>query len=326
MLAITFYFISDKELSSLSARLAVIENHLEFKKAKKAEYAQISVWVKENSEIRDDLTMSMSNCSSLSEKIDSLREKTVGLAESSKQGAIDSIQRAATMSDSASVTLEAANKLVASDLKTLGKLLSQRINAYNEEFEGKNKILNEYYGILAQNLTDALGGVAGMNLVVCGEATNEVDVCGPVCGGAGCEGKCGTNVSACGGVMDAYWKVVNARKEFDDLYKKQESGFKKILTKLHGASVRLDGANKDVESLLKTTNTTLQNLNSKKNDVDVLIEKLVVFAENNEQKPKKISSVRIFEFELEIIKQLIFIDYFFYIKNFFYIKRHAKKP
>ena len=47
-----------------------------------------------------------------------------------------------------------------------------------------------------------------------------------------CDGKCGTNSSACSGLVDLYWKVLNTRQSFDDLYSKQELTFKGILTKV----------------------------------------------------------------------------------------------
>ena len=69
-------------------------------------------------------------------------------------------------------------------------------------------------------------------LKVCGETTTEQAKCSAKCGGTVCDGKCGTNSSSCNGLVDSYWKVINSRKSFDDLYSKQELTFKGILTRV----------------------------------------------------------------------------------------------
>jgi len=286
--------------------LGVIENHLEFKKAKRAEYAQISEWASENADIREDLTMSMSNCTSLSERIGELREKTLELSESSRQGAVASAQNSAAVSNAASANFEIADKLAKGEMALLGEQLEERIKAYKEQFEARNKRLNEYYVSVSVNLTDALGGVAGVNLAVCGAVTNEVDVCAGVCGGAGCEGKCGSNGSECGGLMEAYRGAVAARREFAELYEKQEAEFKRVLTKVHVASTRLGAVNGDVENLLKTTTGSLQSLRVERAKVDGLIGKMKAFADGNDEKPKQISSVRT-GFRI-VVKSITFIN------------------
>ncbi len=69
-------------------------------------------------------------------------------------------------------------------------------------------------------------------LKVCGESTTEQNKCSSRCGGTVCDGKCGTNSSSCSGLVDSYWKVINTRKSFDELYSKQELTFKGILTRV----------------------------------------------------------------------------------------------
>ena len=94
------------------------------------------------------------------------------------------------------------------DLKPLIERLQQKIDGYNQVFSNKKAELREYYTTLSQNLTNALGGVSNLNQAVCGAITNELEKCSPVCGGSGCDGKCGTNSSQCSGLIDSYWKVV----------------------------------------------------------------------------------------------------------------------
>ncbi len=62
--------------------------------------------------------------------------------------------------------------------------------------------------------------------------TSEKQRCSAKCGGAGCDGKCGTNSSSCSGLVDTYWNVIEIRKKFDEMYNKQELIFKRILTKV----------------------------------------------------------------------------------------------
>lgn len=67
---------------------------------------------------------------------------------------------------------------------------------------------------------------------VCGEETSDENRCSETCGGAGCDGMCGTNKSMCSGLADSYNSVIIIRAHFEELYAKQEGIFKGILTKV----------------------------------------------------------------------------------------------
>lgn len=283
----------DKELKSLSAKLTQIENHLEFKKAKKAEYAQIQDWVNENEEIRNDLINSNSNYTTLKENLDTLRQRTIELIESNKEGATNSIEKAGSMSDQASNTMEQASSVYESELKPLIKRLEEKLNGYQENFEEKKSQLGDYYTHLSQNLTSALGGVSGLNLAVCGAVTNEESKCSEQCGGSDCEGKCGTKLGECNGLVDTYWKVVAAREDFLKLYDEQENAFKRILSKLHRSNTRIGATNAEIERLLHETNKSLEAVNGEKQKVNDLIGKVEEFSQSNSEKPKEIESVSV---------------------------------
>lgn len=281
---------NDNELSSLSAQLALIENHLEFKKAKKAEYLQIEEWAKENEKIRSELANSNSNYTDLKVKLNKLRDRTIDLIESNTEGATNSITKAGSISDTASLTLQMASESFDRDLKPLIDQLQQKLDDHKEQFNNKKNELSDYYTNLSQNLTNALGGVSDLNLAVCGGITSNAEKCSPICGGSDCNGQCGTNISQCNGLVDAYWKVVTARQNFLELYNKQESAFKRILTKLHRSNIRMSVANADVERLLKNTNSSLQIIAAEKKRVEDLTQKVDEFSINNSEKPSKIES------------------------------------
>lgn len=283
----------DKALKSLSAQLTQIENHLEFKKAKKAEYAQIQEWVNQNEEIRSDLANSNSNYTSLKDNLDTLRQRTIELIESNKDGATNSIEKAASTSDQASNTLEQASAVYESELKPLIQRLQEKLDGYKENFEEKKSQLGDYYAHLSQNLTSALGSVSGLNLAVCGGLTNEETKCSEQCGGSDCEGKCGTKLGQCNGLVDTYWKVVEAREEFLKLYDEQENAFKRILTKLHRSNTRIGATNAEIERLLHETNKSLEVVNDEKQKVNDLISKVEEFSQSNSEKPKEIESVSV---------------------------------
>ena len=68
---------------------------------------------------------------------------------------------------------------------------------------------------------------------MCGEVTSDSAMCDKTCGGAGCEGKCGTNTSSCSGLVDSYNNVLAIKDSFDTLYNQKETIFKRILTKVN---------------------------------------------------------------------------------------------
>jgi ABC-type transporter Mla subunit MlaD len=281
----------DKALKSLNAQLIQIENHLEFKKAKKLEYAQIEEWVKENEESKTHLANSHSNYTTLKESLDSLRQRTIELIESNKEGATNSIQRAGITSDQASDTLERATETYDSELKPLVEKLQEKLDGYKQNFEQKKTQLGEYYAHLSQNLTSALGGVSGLNLAVCGGVTNENTKCSAECGGSDCGGKCGTKLGKCNGLVDSYWKVVEARDQFLKSYDEQEVAFKRILTKLHRSNTKIGATNAEIERLLQETKKSLETVDNEKLKVKNLIAKVEQFSLSNSEKPKEIKSV-----------------------------------
>ena len=126
--------------------------------------------------------------------------------------------------------------------------------------------------------------------------TSEELKCSSKCGGTVCDGKCGTNSSDCSGMVDSYWKVLNTRKNFEELYGKQELIFKGILTKLMNSSSLLNNANKDVNQLLDYTNKSLQSINNKQKDLKNLVDTVQNFTSLNSDKSMKIESVRFFLF------------------------------
>lgn len=179
------------------------------------------------------------------------------------------------------------------ELKPLRENLQHRIEDYNSNYAAKFDELHTYSNNLIKNLTGVLSGVFDVNNAVCGAEVNEAESCDPVCGGSGCKGQCGTNSSQCEGLMDTYWKIVEVRKTFLDLYKMKENEFKDILTMLHGSSRRLNNINEIIDKIMLNTNHSLNSINAEIEQINNLSEKVDDFSKENIQKPSKIESVRI---------------------------------
>lgn len=220
-----------------------------------------------------------------------LNAQIMELRESHQVGAIESIQKAAHVSDDASLLVDSVIKRIPSEFKPLFDALQQKINDSRETFENSNKRLDEYFQLIEANLSVVFESVSSLNGAVCGAKTSLEEKCSPVCGGAGCDGKCGTNSSLCSGLLDTYNNLLSVKQNFDEVFSKQELTFKRILTKLKNSSNILINSNRDVNSLLEYANKSLNSINSKKNDINELIEKIESFIQNNKEKPGKIELV-----------------------------------
>lgn len=223
--------------------------------------------------------------------ITELNRQIMELRESQQVGAIESIQKAAHDSDEASKIVESVEIRIEAELKPLVTTLKQKLNESMETFENADKRLNEYFIRIQANLSSVFESVSSLNGAVCGAETSMEEKCSAICGGAGCDGKCGTNTSSCSGLQDTYYNLLAVKKTFDEIYGKQELTFKRILTKLKNSSNILINSNRDVNTLLEYANKSLNSINNKKNDINDLVQKIESFIQNNKEKPSKIESV-----------------------------------
>ena len=196
------------------------------------------------------------------------------------------------MSDSATLSLDRSEREIQSELKPLREDLQQKIDNFNSKYAEKYEELHTYSNDLMKNLTDVLSGVFGVNKAVCGAEISAAEPCDLTCGGSGCKGQCGTNSSQCEGLMDTYWKIVDVRKQFLDLYKTKENEFKDILTMLHGSSRRLNSVNEMIEKIMFNTNSSLNSINKDIEKITSLSNEVDDFSKENLEKPSEIESVR----------------------------------
>lgn len=157
----------------------------------------------------------------------------MNLKESHELGAIDSINQASRQSSDAQYQLDTAATRLDSEFKPILDKLKQKLEMSKEKLRKSDELLSKHFNTIVGNVSLTESSIFDLNRAVCGGRTSASEKCDAVCGGALCgEGKCGSNSSSCGSLMDSYLNLVNARKSFDELYGAQELIFKRILTKV----------------------------------------------------------------------------------------------
>lgn len=284
ILALNF---TDRQIKILDGIIQNIEKQLESKKESRNNYFHIENWdIKQQSEQLNDVK---DKYAKVKQETESLTQQAISLKESFKTGAMDSINKAAVLSDEASLIYNSLGSKIDADLKPILSALQQKIEASKENFKLSDQALKNYYSSIETNLTKAMNDIAFLDGEICG-IQNQDSKCDEKCGGTVCGGKCGSNSSECNGLVDSYWKVINTRKSFDDLYSKQEMTFKAILTSLMNSSSLLNNANRDVNKLLSYTNNSLQAINNKKKDLNDLVDSVQNFTDLNTDKSSKIDA------------------------------------
>ncbi|CAF0857038.1 unnamed protein product [Brachionus calyciflorus] len=277
---------TDRQLKALTELVQNINKQLELKKKSREKYYDIEKWSEDN--LQTHLDSSRSKYFEVQKSTEDHFQQVMNLKESNEIGAEDSINKASIKSQEAANLMINLDKSLDNDLKPALDSLRQKIENSKENFEKSDSLLKDYLESVENNLTDALSGVFGLNQAVCGELTSEVNKCSTKCGGALCDGKCGTNTSSCSGLSDSYNALVNLRHNFDDLYAKQETSLKKILTKLRNSSNLLNNSNKEILQLISFANKSLEEVNSNHVDLSNLIETIDNFIKSNADKPAKI--------------------------------------
>lgn len=268
------------------------------KKEARKKYFDVENWdIGNRTQQLDDVKQTYTE---VKKKTDDLTQRAMDLKESHESGAIDSINRASKVSEEASVLIDSVESKLNAELKPVLSALKQKLDSSKESFDKSDKELKDYYKSVMTNLTNAMNDVSFLNEAVCGEQTSDSNRCSAKCGGVVCDGKCGTNSSSCSGLADSYYKVINARQNFEELYNKQEQVFKRILTKLRNSSNLLNNANKDVNQLMEYTNKSLQSINMKQKDLMGLVKTIENFTNFNSEKSKNIETV-IFEIFMNFI-------------------------
>ena len=281
---------TDREVKELSDRITYIRKQLEQKKKSREKYYDVEKWTQENPQVQ--LDESRVEYAKVKKAADKLTKEALELKEAHESGAIDSINRAHRVSDEAAQALSAVEAKLNAELQPALRVLQQRIDASRDNFDRSDQLLKEYLKGVMANLTSSMQSVHGLNEAVCGELTNEKQMCPTKCGGAVCDGKCGTNSSICGGLVDSFWNLVNTKNVFEELYSKQETTFKKILTKLRNSSNSLNNANRDINNLLEYANKSLVTINTKQLELTDLSKSLQNFTQMNKEKPMQIRTVR----------------------------------
>lgn len=203
---------------------------IEAKKKSREKYYDIEKWSQENPQ--NQLDEARNSFKKISENTETLTQEAMDLKESHEMGAIDSINRASRQSSEAQYQLDAVNGRLNGELQPVLNRLKQKLEVTKEKLQKSDNMLKEYFGNILGNLSVTENSIYGLNQAVCGGQTNENQKCDSQCGGALCEGKCGSNSSSCGGMMDSYLNLLRVRKDFEDLYGSQEQIFKRILTKV----------------------------------------------------------------------------------------------
>jgi hypothetical protein len=237
----------------------------------------------------NELKAAKSQYSNLKKNTEDLTQRAIALKESHPNGAIDSINGANRLSQDTDYSIQNLENNFENNLKPLVEQLQQRLDNSKETFETSDSKLKNHFDSIEKDLKNSLESIDSLNGAVCGGQTTFINQCHNKCGGAGCS-NCGTNTSECSGLVDSYWNVVNLRNSFNELYSKQESIFKKILTKLRVSSSKLTNSNREVKELLKFANESLHSINEKKSSMESLIATVLNFTTDNEKKPDNIKS------------------------------------
>ena len=203
---------------------------LDSKKKSREKYYDIEKWSQEN--LHGKLESIQLKFSNIKNSVEQHYEEALKLKESNEIGALDSLNKALLMTDKTVDSIKNTELKLDTELKPTLDLLRERLQNSKENFENSDNLLRNYLDNVASNLSDAMNAVANMNQVVCGELTSDSERCTAKCGGAVCDGKCGSNSSSCPGLADSYNTLKNLKTNFEDLYSKQETNLKKILTKV----------------------------------------------------------------------------------------------
>lgn len=170
--------------------------------------------------------------SNIKSSVEQHYEEAIKLKESNENGALDSLNKALLMTEKTVDSIKNTELKLDTELKPVLDLLKERLQNSKENFENSDSLLRNYLNSVGSNLSDAMNAVATMNQAVCGELTSDNERCSAKCGGAVCDGKCGSNSSSCPGLADSYNTLKILKNNFEDLYTKQETNLKKILTKV----------------------------------------------------------------------------------------------
>lgn len=186
-------------------------------------------------------------------KVQELYDEAMRLKESRVEGAKLSIRDASIESDKAHRAIKDAKTNFDSSFEPLINDFRRIISAVKPTFEENDAKLKTQFDAILRNLSDSYSAISSLNAAVsilififgyqivltsdfnvkvCGAETSEVKICDPKCGGASCDGKCGTNSSSCSGLVDSYSNLVQVRQQFDNLYSQHESSLKRILSRV----------------------------------------------------------------------------------------------
>lgn len=203
---------------------------MESKKKSREKFYDIEKWTQDNPETK--LNTMKEKFSGITLETDELTKTAMDLKESHEQGAIDSINKANKISHEASQLLDTVDSKLNTEFKPILDKLQQKLDSSKDKLEKSDAELDEYFESILANLTMSSSGIFGLNQAVCGDVTSETQKCSDKCGGALCDGKCGSNSSSCSSLMDSFNSLVNSRKKFEDLFGAHELVFKRILTKV----------------------------------------------------------------------------------------------
>lgn len=131
------------------------------KKESRNNYFHIEHWnIANQSQQLDGVKDSYSRVKKETEK---LTQQAMNLKESFKTGAIDSINKAASVSDEASLLIESLESKIDAELKPILKALEQKIETSKENFELTDNALKNYYSSVMTNLTKAMSDISFLN-------------------------------------------------------------------------------------------------------------------------------------------------------------------
>jgi cell division septum initiation protein DivIVA len=131
------------------------------KKESRNNYFHIEHWnIANQSQQLDSVKDSYSK---VKQETENLTQQAMNLKESFKTGAIDSINKAATVSDEASLLLESLESKIDTELKPILKALEQKIESSKENFELSDNALKNYYSSVMSNLTKAMSDISFLN-------------------------------------------------------------------------------------------------------------------------------------------------------------------
>lgn len=277
---------TDRQLKMLNDLMTNINKQIDSKKKSREKYYDIEKWTQENPE--NQFNEAKNSFKLTNQKTDELTQEAMDLKESHETGAIDSINRASRQSSDAQYQLDQIDTRLNAELRPVLQKMKQKLELSREKLSKSDEMLKGYFGDIVGNLSVTENAIFGLNKAVCGGVTNENVKCDSKCGGALCEGKCGTNTSSCSSLMDSYLNLLSVRSNFEELYSNQEQVFKRILTKMINSTNYMNFANKEINSLLEYANKSLDSIDTKQKDLSNLIEQIDKNVAEYREKPRKI--------------------------------------